>query len=90
MDCVEHRNDRNNGGDEVKKENGVSRTLILDNGTTIKLDYPESIQSDVETEFENALTNGATWFCGNYMRLSATMSGERIDFINMKRVVGYR
>lgn len=72
------------------KEEIYTLVLILDNGETISIEYPETINDEIMEQVTQCAQDGTAWHCGDYMRLKATYKNQVIESVNMTRVIGWR
>ena len=62
--------------------------LMLLNGATIDISYPEDIAMEVWEEMERAFSAQSLWFCGDWDDLNAQYMEHNLSYIDFKKVVG--
>jgi len=73
----------------AKSQDTESIGLVLENGEQIVITYPTDIAEELLDEIREVQSRDEFWFVGNYTDASAMYKGYSLNFINMKRVIGF-
>jgi hypothetical protein len=62
--------------------------LVLDNGNVVRIECKTRDEDEVREALENAMRSGGWWAPGRWDGCKAEYLGNRLDRVNMGRVVG--
>lgn len=62
--------------------------FVLDNGQLIRVECPQKYEDDFWDSVNNSMKLGDTWSPSQFNGCSATFLGQRLDRVNMARVIG--
>ena len=65
-------------------------TLVLENGRTVEVSYPDTITEEVWDEIEDHIQRRAMWWTQGLGNVNAMYLGESIQNLNMAMVVGVK
>lgn len=66
----------------------VFADLLLDTGELIRIECPDKFEDELWGSLENTMKRKDWWSPGQWDGCSATFLGQRLDRVNMGRVIG--